>query len=829
MRVLDYIKTRLTKFTETSDNGFDEIYELINNRDKSTAKKLLIYTDKILNEILSRNDKDLKYSHFHFEGTNEGTINLLAEFVVIKLFFYGLLNDAKGGPIINTKIKALETDSVSVPMGLSGKSTKWKKILTKRSNLRKRHSFYRELLKRNPDASLFPNTLVNILQRENNHFIHAFEVIPFGVPIEEFDKESSYVLLNTEKRKNSIDEIKVQDDKYLLDHIENIVLFDCEQKQIHRDFNYNDLSKWNESYASSFRNLIVFSFNEEDFSFNRLFSRIERVQSRFYIQPKYPDYETYSILPDEIDVLLGKRERVKCEPQFLGDGSCSFWQTFKSNIGLYEGLYELRSLKMMNIYSLVLNEKLKNYVLDDIFSKNEPSKILLEETKKSLLELSEESIAELRTNLSSTLEAVINSNIGYSVMSHIDSRSILVLPEPIYNNEFWKNEICDQLGLSRRNTVTSWNYIDLETSSSVVILDYRDLGKFPYRINPNIFETTFFNSQKVTGIFLAFFFKNKWAWTRFSHSKDLIKILRNPIREKHFDWDNLSRKNQQVNLEKEEFFDWDFESILQRDYEYDYIKVKYNPKKSKVYPPAELFILKSESTGSLQVMRLADIETPNSDSILKMQQLDEIYSGFNLYEKLANVEREKREIQIIRDRYNLDRNDGAGRLWKILLKRRSDEKGIEMLYNEMRSFFTSKGLGFVSLNTFENSWLNPESDSLVTRGKKVFFHLCEYLGLEKTYVGIMLRIKNAEVQASRNSNKQMNDLLADLINDGCFNDDIDLRERLTPLKERYIRRHDFDQIAVEENKVTDTLITLVELLKPEIHLEQVEKIERTIV
>lgn len=828
MIVSNHIKLQLVKFIDSEEDGFADIYEMIDNTDKTTSKPLLNYTYKLLNEALYNDKNKLKYHHFHFEGFNDKLISLIAELIIIKLFFYSLLQDKKGGTIINNKISTLETAVLAAPMGLSGKSARWMKILNKQKNIRKRKLFYEKILKINLNASLLPNALINILQREINHLIKAFEVVPFAIPIEYIGKDSSYVLLNTNKRKDDIDKIKLHQGNYLLDQIESIVMFDCEQKQIHRDFNFPELKKWNEEYGASFRNFLVFSFSEGYFCFNRLMTKIERIQSRFYLSPKYPDYETYTVHSDEIDFLLGRKSNTDCEVHFLADPICSFWRNFKDLVGLYEGLYELRSLKMMNIYSLVLNSKLKDYLLLDMFSENGSSKFLTEETMKTLLELSDENVAELRNNLSNTLETVINSNIVEVVQATIDNSSILILPELIYNDQYWKKEIITQLNLFHTNSISSWKSINVDTLMSVLILDYRDLGLFPYRIKPNLFENPLIKAKKVNGIFLKFFFKNKWDWTNFNYAKDITKLLNHPIRMKYFDWDKLNKQIQYINFEKEESFNWDFESLYQSDYDQETIKVKFlNSKKSRLFHPAELFILKCNDRNTLRVLRLEDIEAFNSDDILYIQQLDEIYSQLNLYEKLANIEREEREIQIIRDKYNLDKNETAERLWKILLKRKSTEKGVAILYEEVKLFLANRGLRFVSLNTFEKQWLNPESDSLITRGKRNFFFLCEYLGLDKTYVVIMLRIKNAEVQASRRSNKQMNHLLADLINDGCFNEYIDARTILIPLKERYIDRHDFDQIAVDESKVIDTLITLVELLKPEIILEQVETIERT--
>ena len=135
------------------------------------------------------------------------------------------------------------------------------------------------------------------------------------------------------------------------------------------------------------------------------------------------------------------------------------------------------------------------------------------------------------------------------------------------------------------------------------------------------------------------------------------------------------------------------------------------------------------------------------------------------------------------------------------------------------------GLGLVAKNTFENSWLELDSSSLVPRGKAVFLKVCEYLNLPRSYYRLMLRLRNVEIQSTRNSSKQMNNLLSDLINDGCFDVDADCYSLLLLNRNKYIKAHDFDEIGIAIEQVTDELKALVELLKPYIKLAEVQKIE----
>lgn len=89
----------------------------------------------------------------------------------------------------------------------------------------------------------------------------------------------------------------------------------------------------------------------------------------------------------------------------------------------------------------------------------------------------------------------------------------------------------------------------------------------------------------------------------------------------------------------------------------------------------------------------------------------------------------------------------------------------------------------------------------------------------------MQRIKNSYKQASRQSNSQMNNLLRDLFNDGSFDDISKTKSIIEKKIESYRKNHPLEDIGINETYLLQNLVSLVELISPEIKLEQVEKIE----
>ena len=212
-------------------------------------------------------------------------------------------------------------------------------------------------------------------------------------------------------------------------------------------------------------------------------------------------------------------------------------------------------------------------------------------------------------------------------------------------------------------------------------------------------------------------------------------------------------------------------------------------------------------------------------NLTEIQSLDDIIDALPIYDKLADINKQEEELDVIRKKFNIENGEDAGRLWKVLLKRKSEEKGKELLYFEIQELLSKQNLKMVSFQHFENHWINPESKSLSPIIKKVFLSICNYLNLPKTYIILISRIKNKTKQASRNNTRKMNLLFKDLFDDGCFDDISKTREILTTKKEYYQQNHSLEELGIDENHLLENLVALVELINPEISLQKVDSIE----
>jgi hypothetical protein len=212
-------------------------------------------------------------------------------------------------------------------------------------------------------------------------------------------------------------------------------------------------------------------------------------------------------------------------------------------------------------------------------------------------------------------------------------------------------------------------------------------------------------------------------------------------------------------------------------------------------------------------------------NLTEIQSLDDIINALPIYDKLADINKQEEELDVIRKKFKIADGEDAGRLWKVLLKRKSVYKGKESLYTEIQELLGQQNLKMVSFQHFENHWINPESKSLAPIVKKVFLSICNYLNLPKTYIILISRIKNKTKQTTRNNTRKMNLLFKDLFDDGCFDDITKTREILITKKEYYQKNHSLEELGIDANHLLENLLALVELINPEIDLQKVDSIE----
>lgn len=826
--ITKHIKPNLDVYLNQSNETLLFINDHIQNENKDKFNYLLLYLDNILCDYISKYSEDLNILHIHFDSnfTDEEKL-LFAEFLLIKFFKIYQNNDTsqnETNPLIQELIfslqKKLNNLESRCPDGASasnGGNRIWKKWTQEQKNIKSLLLFWNNLNGSCIEFKTLFNSQINYCRAITN----SFEFRPFAITLQvdrNDDLKKSYILLNANNSLNDIDKA----DTSIIDNLETIIQFDCERKKIMANFNTEEITKWNNDLGSNFKQYLIITFGKEVHSFNNIRNKIDTIRDRF----KIPNEASYTILSPEIDLLLNRKNKSKIPVQFLGSETSILWDSFLLELYIRE-LYELRSIKLMNIYSICISEEIKSYIINDLFSKNESCELISLNTKMALLELREEDIDMLKLGLSNTLDLIINSELKSNISNKLSPTTTIILDETIIRNSKLLNKFANALGYPKLIKFKSWSELTNDGYNTFLIVSYRDHGKFPNFYYPNLLEFEYSSKNNSTAILHNFLFANHYGWAIFNILKDYHKYLNHSIRNTHFDWKELSKTISSIKPESNFQIDWNLENEYSSTDSRETYRVKLKNQKPKIYHNSDLLIYNEINTEKTRVQRIKwFFENVDFDeSKYKIQKLDELLNDFNPAERLIDTTEQELELEIIRKQLGLE-NEAAGRIWKILLRNRSQLLGIEYLYNEIKLIFDKNKIPLVSINHFKNSWLNIESESLMPRGNKVFKILCEYLDLNNSYRLILYRLKNASISGKIEATKKYSSLLKDLFADGCFDLNASTKTILQSNIQQYKNNHSLDELGINPVSPLSDLITLVELIQPELKLIELETIEK---
>lgn len=821
--IKQHISTSLHSFTNEISSTFEANFNEIQNDLSTELVGLIRYLDNLLNEAFPNTNDNIAVLHIHFEEEfNDLQKLLIAEFLCIKTFTHYHSTDKNATEsnltlieliaTIEAKLHALEMRCPDGASGKNGGNRIWKNWVKEKKENRSLLEFYKSL---NESSSLKPKLIINTQKNICSSVSQIFEFKPYCVLIN--SKNKSYNLLNATKTLNEIDAINNE----IIDELDSIVLFDCERKSLMSNFSLEEINKWNSDYDTSFKKYLIITFGKEYQSIHNIRNKIELIRDRF----KIPINSSYTLNKSEIDFLLRRKEKSTISIDFVGLESSSFWDTFVLETSIRE-LYELRSIKLMNVYSICYYDEIKCYIIDNIFSKKESSELISSSTKMAILELRDDDIETLKEALSNTLDLIINSDIKARIIESLSNSPTIIFDEAIIKNVTLLSKIAHYLGLARSIKLKTWSDLLNPSSNYFLILSYRDQGKYPNYYYPNLLEIEFDSETAINAVLPNLLFGHHYNWSKYYFLKEYHKSLTHPIRENYFEWNKLKNTIQALKPEQKLYIDWNLENEYSNSEQRETFKVKLKNQRAKTFNSSDLFIISDDKNISRKVVKIDFLlSLENDDGKLNVQNLNEIQENINIYEKIVDKKQQDAELDVIRKQFNLG-DESAGRLWKILLRNIADTNGEEKIYNDLKNNFESKGLKIVSQFHFKNSWINPQSESIAPLSKRVFIELCDYLKIPKIYFVIIQRIRNASKQSSRQSTGQMNQLLKDLFNDGCFDDGKNARDIINNRLAFYKSNHPLDELGIDENYLADNLVTLTELIQPELKLLELETIEK---
>ena len=423
-------------------------------------------------------------------------------------------------------------------------------------------------------------------------------------------------------------------------------------------------------------------------------------------------------------------------------------------------LLELNGFKIRNILSLAFNSKIKDIILENIFNIN--GDILTSETKDNLFKnVSLEERNDLKNYLTTYLDYQIHSNWFKTINTILAdfSINIIVIPTVILNNEL---VIAQLKYLFPKKKFTDW--FNLEETSDSLILDYNHAWK-----KRNIFTIRDVNTNT---IFLKHFFETTYKWKIYKEEDETYKCLNSETRELLFGKEVINELNDNLELNRPEstLNNWDL--LHETDHTNSFnpqeeIVIFYNQTNSNKYRINTSYLLVKDNKYVIVNGRNLINDSSKFEGKFYYSNLENIISQVDLNELNKSIEKDKSLNQIIKplwETYNLNENNGS--LWKQLMHRKVKEHGLQSIYSEIENI--SGVSQFVSLNTFENSYCNPQNSTIIPREKKVFKAICQYLELPVEYRAAIHRERNLIGGHSQDLHIKLKDLINAIVELGVL-------------------------------------------------------------
>lgn len=821
-----HIINKLTLFINERSNKFDLIFHRMHHPLKQQYKMLLAYVDNLLNAWDAEESANLRYLHLHFPFFEADQVVLL-EYLCIRLFLSRKMAAVGNKSDIRYMRQhiALIEKALALPMHL-GEANKKKELEKKteyRKGIKKMKDMLTDLEPLNIDAdrsNYRPTYLVNVLKKDKDELEDNCAPSPFFMSTDhctgtDLLRPVSYVFLNDQLSRDELDVMEIGELKDILDHIEQVVLFNSDGKSVNRQFSFPNIKKLN-AEGLNIKRLIILSFDQKPLKLEKLIVQLNTIAIRYLEKTSFAEARSYTIMPWEVDALTDSQRKSPPTIELIGNESL-YWKEFQECVNELEEMNELTSIKMRNIYSLCMSDAYKKLLLTDLFSSKGNSSLLSLEARDNLKRLARDEQEELKNLLSAVLDAVQQEGLFASMQQLADPGACcIILPQPLFNHSSLKKLVMEEVRIYiPRATFKRWKEVKPTFEGNIIILDYRDPGRYPFRYHPNILEYTHTHAKCIYGLFLNMFFQFNYEYALYEFNSVLYgKVLDHPIRQASFDWETLlgyirKRKDDQA-------YDhlWDLDNNYSNLGDRDQIVVTFAKGSKRSFYPSELFVVKYPDNDQLGIIKAEDVHEDKGEyANLCIQPLGDLYEGINLFE--TTIEEES-EIKILKAHFQLPERLSDGGIWKMLLIRKVEQSCTSAIYGEVRASLS--GLSFVKESYFADNWLNIKSDLLIPRSKKVFKALCTYLGLPGVYFRVMLKRRAKERLASRKSTLQMNRLIARLVEMGLFNDK---PPSSYSFDKEFLFKYDLEEIGFNIEKLTDDLYAFSDLCKTNLDLKEV--------
>lgn len=486
-------------------------------------------------------------------------------------------------------------------------------------------------------------------------------------------------------------------------------------------------------------------------------------------------------------------------------------------------LLELNGFKLRNILSVVFNVKTRDLFLENLFNQN--GTFLSSVTKNNLFrQLSSYEINDLKNYLSAYLDFQIESDWYRRLYQVLNTESIntIVVPSVILNEKL----ILAQLkSLFPKKKFVDW--FSYDETKAALILDYNHTWK-----KRNIFTIQGSNCK---AYFLEHFFESTYQWKVYKEERHLFNRMNTQTRELLFGKELLTElKEKLISIRPEtNLNEWDV--LHESNHKYSYIPqeeivIYFSQTNSNKYRFSMSFLLFKD--GKYSIKNAKDLVSNSGDFEGKymFSNTENIISQINLSKLNNAIEKDKSINHIVKHlwtKYNL--NEDNGKLWKQLLQRRAKEHGVNNIYNEIENISGVKQ--FISLNTFENTYCNPNNNTIIPREKKVFKAICQYLELPLEYRAAIHRERNLTGGHSEELHSKLKEIIKVIVECGILdnhNNDDELLNIINHFIDKIENSVDMDFFGFNRDSLVYACIEICYEIIEKMKLKPIVKIEHVI-
>lgn len=587
-------------------------------------------------------------------------------------------------------------------------------------------------------------------------------------------------------------------------NIDNAFVFYTNNEKIN-SLDSTSLERWNRAYHVGLKNCFVFDFSDDPF---RLRYEIRRGTTLCKKLPMIPENEfmhyRHFILFDERETNFFFGWQNQYKHKVFEDDQLMFTDVLGSLLD--ESEYRIQE---RNRFSLCLSQ-------NAVFAYQRHLRSSFEDYNNEDYRLSFDWQAEMSQGRITPALRHIMLSLDYASMNH----QIAVVVDKSIPADL-KTELTHHLqSINSKAKIKFYDYSALKPQkgknsikeSCVIVMQYRPhYIRESYAKYPNSFDPYYVRKgQFIFDIIQGFAFQDMYAWDKYDYELTMYELLSSDYRDAVLGgYEKPTKPSCRRVMGETEFSDERGPARATV-----YVKGTYEDGTRFNIPETNFVIW--EGDGERQVCRFSDLKRNDMlSSVEKFQEMDVVAEHLQIFiqkkqENANELERFIRNSYCKQGQITEEEQDSPIALWKILLAKKVCSMGLEAVYGEIKTGL--KEAEQISENQFK-CWADTYDNMMLPRSKVHQRKLFEYLGFgaSSPYLFIMRSKKAATKNGTRKFNSMMDQFLSRTltreIDDDLFDE---------------IYNSDINDLLDLKN--INDLISLIEMLREEIHLKTVKEI-----